>query len=196
MTKFNSRVAATALLSVVLGATASAQSPSPNKAGKATPSAPPATKLEAFSPEAGSVVTFGYDNLGQVLGVSVDVRQLRDSRGATVSGLLVEVTESEYRKEQSFVDADEIPELLKGFDALLRATANPTEFSNFEVQYKTRGGLQLTAFNTHKNKILYAVKAGRISTAQYIGLADTDMQKLRSLFESALAKLKSLNSSK
>ena len=30
---------------------------------------------------------------------------------------------SQYRKERSFVDADKIPELLKGFDALLEVSA-------------------------------------------------------------------------
>src|SRR5438105_1906550 len=34
--------------------------------------------------------------------------------GAGVRGLLVDVTESEYRQERAFVDADEIGELLKG----------------------------------------------------------------------------------
>jgi len=48
------------------------------------------------------------------------------------------------------VDADEVGELLKGFDALLEVKANPTQFKNFEVRYTTRGELQLTAFSSRQ----------------------------------------------
>jgi hypothetical protein len=125
-------------------------------------------------------------------GISVDVREMRDSKNATVRGLLVDVTESEYRQERSFVDADEIPELLKGFDALLEVKANPTQFKNFEVRYTTRGELQLTAFNANRGAVLYAVQAGRGVKAQKVGLRAQDMQTLRGLFGAASQKLTSL----
>jgi len=152
--------------------------------------------MEAFQPAAGSVVTFGYDDLGSVRGVSIDVRELKDSRGADVRGLLVKVTENEYHKESAFVDADEIPELLKGFDALLAVNANPTQFKSFEVRYTTRGGLQLTAFNGFRDGIAYAVQAGRITKAQALPLSADDMRKVRALFESAQQKLASLGPSR
>ena len=174
----------------------SAQSRSASQAAQVPPNLPPATKMEAFAPASGSVVTLGYDELGKFGGVSVDVREMHDTKGARVRGLLVEVTESDYRKERSFVDADEIPELLKGFDALLEVSANPTHFNSFEVRYKTRGDLQLTAFNTRGDQILYAVQTGRTLTAERVGLTAADMQKIRGLFEAASQKLNSLGSSK
>jgi len=109
-----------------------------------------------------------------------------------VRGLVVEVTESQYRKERSFVDADEIPELLKGFDALLEVKANPTSFKNFEVRYTTKGELQLTAFNSSNGPVMYAVQTGRTLKAQRLGLGASDMQKLRGLFEAAAQKLATL----
>ncbi len=160
----------------------------------ATP--PPATKMEGFKPAAGSVLTFGYDELGNIGGISVDVREMRDAKGSGVRGLLVEVTESEYRKERSFVDADEIPELLKGFDALLEVKTNPTPFKNFEVRYTTRGELQLTAFSSGNGSIMFAVQAGRTLKAQRVGLDVPDMQKLRGLFEAASQKLATLGPAK
>ena len=149
----------------------------------------PATKIEAFKPAAGSVVTLGYDELGGVRGVSVDVRELRDggSKAAGVRGLLVEVTESQYRKERSFVDADEIPELLRGIDALMGVKANPTTFKNFEVRYTTKGELRLTVFNSGA-EIKYAVDAGRTLKATKYVDAD-DMRKLRDMFAAAQTKL-------
>jgi hypothetical protein len=165
-----------------------------NTAAQALPAPPPATKLEGFKPAAGSVLTIGYNDLGNVSGISVDVREMRDSRGTSVRGLVVEVTESEYREERSFVDADEMPELLKGFDALLGVKSNPTQFNNFEVRYTTRGELQLTAFNTRRGNVSYAVQAGRTLHAQRIGLSADDMQKLRDLFVAASQKLGALGS--
>jgi len=147
--------------------------------------------MEAFKPTAGSVVTFGYDQLGRIGGVSVDVREMRDAKGANVCGLVVEVTESQYRVERSFVDADEIPELLKGFTALLEVSTNPTQFKNFEVRYRTRGDLELTAFNTNTGALRYSVKAGRlVGASAFLGAAD--MQNLRGLFDSASQKLAGL----
>jgi hypothetical protein len=154
------------------------------------PAAPlPATKMEGFKPAAGSVLIFGYDDLGSVDGISVDAREMRDAKGSGVRGLMVEITESQYRKERSFVDADEIPELLKGFDALLEVKTNPTPFKNFEVRYTTKGELQLTAFNTNNGSVMFAVQTGRITKAQRVGLGAADMQKLRGIFEAAAQKL-------
>jgi|SRR5665213_736486 len=155
----------------------------------APPSAPlpPATKLEAFKPAAGSIVTLGYNDLGETSGVAVDVRELRAVNGITVRGLLVDVTESQYSEERSFVDADEIPELLKGIDALLAVKVNPTTFDKFEVRYTTKGALELTAFNSGR-EIKYAIQAGRTLHAQRF-LDEGDMQKFRALVVSAEGKL-------
>jgi hypothetical protein len=58
----------------------------------------------------------------------------------------------------------------------------------FEVQYTTRGELELTAFNNNKGEISYAVKAGRpLGATRY--LKSEEMLKLKGLFDSALQKL-------
>jgi hypothetical protein len=60
--------------------------------------------------------------------VSVWTPERRDTKGGLARGLVVEIAQSECREEQSFVDAAEIPELIRGIDALLQAQANPTSF--------------------------------------------------------------------
>jgi hypothetical protein len=178
------------------------------QAAAAQPELPPATKLEAFRPGAGSILVLGYDDLGHDSGISVDVREMRDAKNSSARGLVVEVTESQYRQQSSFVDADEIPELLKGFDAVLDVKTNPTQFKNFEVRYKTQGGLQLTVSNDSRRatifgvsaaangKILYSVQAGRALTAERVGLSATVMQNLKGIFEAAQQKLNSLTAPK
>lgn len=193
------RLVITASLVVIFASLVVAQGvPAPGQQAPPTvasqPALPPATKLEGFQPEAGSVMTVGYDELGRIgypiNGVTVDVRAMQDTKGSVARGLLVEVTQSEYRKEQSFVDADEIPELLNGLDALVAVKANPTQFKMFEVRYTTRGGLQLVAFNDKKAKISYAVQVGRTLKAQKF-LDEEDLLRLRGLFNAAARKLDS-----
>ena len=100
---------------------------------------------------------------------------------------MVDVTESQYREERSFVDADEIPELLKGIDALLEVKTNPTTFQNFEVRYTTKGELRITAFNMG-NEIKYAVEAGRVIKANR-SIDEDEMKKLRTVFAAAQTRL-------
>ena len=155
------------------------------------PPPPPATKIEAFKPAAGSIVTFGFNELGKISGVSVDARELRDSKGAVVRGVVVEVTQSQYREERAFIDADEIPELVKGIDAILAVNANPTTYQNFEVRYETKGALQITAFSSSRSGgISYAVQAGRTLRAQVFA-DQTAIQKLKAMFEAAIPLLSS-----
>src|SRR5258708_27235071 len=139
-------------------------------AGAAVPRAPatpppPATKLEAFHTAAGSVIPLRYNQLGPVnYEVLVDAREVSDPRGAKVRGVVVTVLESQYVTERAFIDADELPELLRGIDALLAVKANPTRYENFEVRYTTKGELELSVFSSG-SKIQYAIQAGRVTTA-------------------------------
>lgn len=178
-------VASLTVIAIPIGAGAQVRQ---TAAATAAPASPPATKLEAFKPNAGSVVTFAYDELGSVAGASVDVREIREVKGAVVRGAVVTVRESEYRRETAFIDADEIPELLRGIDALLAVQSNPTNFKNFEVRYNTRGDLRLTAFNSSGDKIRYAVEAGRVTKAQTFVSAD-QVRELRTMFAAAQQKL-------
>jgi hypothetical protein len=153
---------------------------------------PPATKLEGFLAAPGSVVTVGHEDIGTIAGISVEVREIRDATGASARGLVVDVTDSQNSGDRSFVDADELADLIKGMDALLEIRANPTPFKRFEVQYATRGGLEITTFNTGRGDVLYAVHAGYGPRARRIGLSVTDIQRLRTFFQAASQKLAAL----
>ena len=104
-------------------------------------------------------------------------------------GLVLEITESQYRTERAFVDADEMPELLRGVDALLEVKANPTGFKNFEVRYATKGDLLLIAFNDASGNVRYSVQAGRVTKASKF-IDAGDMAKLRAIFAAAADRLK------
>ena len=159
--------------------------------GSSTGATPP-TRLEAFTPSAGSVAVLGFENLGGLPGIAVEVREWRDGQKSYARGLIVEVTENEFRKERSFIDGDEIGGLLNGIDALLNVASNPTEFKNFEVRYTTRGNLQLSAFNSASGEIVYGIRVGRFATASRLGLSEMDIRQLRAVIAAAGQKLTSL----
>src|SRR4051794_11564570 len=98
------------------------------------PPPPPATTLEAFRALPGTILTTAYEELGEVTGVFVEAREMRDSLGARVRGVVVTIVGAATRQtppDQAFVDPDELPALLRAFDALQAITTNPTgEFKN------------------------------------------------------------------
>ena len=153
---------------------------------------PPATIMEGFQYPVGTLFTVGYDDLGDVAGISVEVREMRDARGGRVRGVVVEVTTRESLREQSLVDADEIPDLLKGFDAMLEIRTNPTQFRNFETRFATKGELILSANSSRNRGVLYAVEVGRLGKARRGGLTGGEMHQLRVLLEAASQKLATL----
>lgn len=179
------------VLATVLAPNAQAPAQPPAAAAPVfvTPPPPPATLLEAFKPADGSVLTVGYEDLGDVANVSVDVREMRDSRGGRARGMVVTVGNRRGPHEQSYVDEDELAELLKGVDALLAIGHNPTPFRNFDVQYATRGELVLTASSSRNRGIVYRVEVGRILKVASGPLTGGEMQQLRTLFEGASQKL-------
>jgi hypothetical protein len=129
------------------------------------------------------LLRIGYTELGKVGYnlVSIDVREAKDLKtGTSARGVVAEVTESQYREERAFIDADEIAELLAGIDALLDIKTNPTPFKSFEVHYKTRGSFEVSAYNSDRGEIKYLVQAGQITKAS-MPIDEKDMRKLREM---------------
>jgi hypothetical protein len=184
-------VAMTMVATAMLASRAVAQGAAapPDSATVSTrPTLPPATKLEAFKPTAGSVLLMGYTNVKSPGSVNIDARELRDVKGGvTVRGLVVQVTESAYRRERAFVDVDEVPELLKGIDALLEIQQNPTAFERFQASCTTKGGLELTAYSDYVG-ISYSVETGRVLVARR-DYNQKDFQKFRAALAAAYEKL-------
>ncbi len=170
------------LTSPVLGGRAVAQAPEPQLQSAPVRAPSTQTRLEAFRPSPGSLVTLAYDALGDISfgKVSADVREIRDSKGGVVRGVRVVVTENPSRQEEAFIDPDEIPELLRGLDAILRTQTNPTTFKSFELRYRTRGELQLSAYNTDAY-VQYAIQAGRTSRATALNLRTEDIAAFRGM---------------
>jgi len=153
------------------------------------PPLPPATLLEGFHAPVGAVVTIGHETLGEVKGISVEIRELRDSTGGRVRGALVEVNQEKGLSQSSYIDIDELPLLIHGLDQLLAVTTNPTQFRNFEVHYATKGELEIAGTSSRSRGIVFSVEAGRPLKARREDLTPGELQQLRILIEAASQKL-------
>ena len=155
------------------------------------PAPTPTTKLEGFQAPRGVIVTVGHEYLGAIANgrVRVDVRDMRDSQGNAARGATLLLVESATRDERAYLDEDEIPDVLKSFDALLKFTANPTAFKRFESRFTSRGNLSFVAYTNTAGNIEYALQVNKVPLATIGGIDSADMLKLYSLIELALQKL-------
>jgi hypothetical protein len=152
------------------------------------PPPPPATALEAFRLMPGTISTVGYEDLGEVAGIFVEAREMRDNQGARVRGVVVDIAGRQQTPERAYIDVEELGDLLKGMDALLTVTTNPTQFRNFDTRYSTRGELVLTASSTRQRGVVYGVEVGRVLRARRM-LNGGELQQLRTLIYAAQQKL-------
>jgi len=151
----------------------------------------PATKLETFQPEAGAIVTVGHEILGAIARarVFVEVRDMRDTKGHMAGGAALHLIESGTRDERAFIDVDELPSVLRNFEALLKYTANPTGLKRFEARFTTRGNLSFVAYSNSTGAIEYALQVNKNPLATIPNIESGDMLKLHALLEQALQKL-------
>ncbi len=151
----------------------------------------PATRLEGFRAEAGSIVTIGHEALGGIgrSRVIVEVRDMRDSKGNSAGGVSINLTESPTRIERAYIDVDELPGALKSLDALLKYSANPTPFKRFEARFATRGNLSFVAYSNATGAIEYALQVEQVPLVTIANIESVEMLRLRELLEQGLQKL-------
>src|SRR5262245_2424136 len=160
------------------------------------PPPPPATALEAFQARPGEILSTAYEDLGEVSGVFVEAREMRETgAGRRVRGIVVTIGNGRQggAPDVAFIDRDEIGALLKGFDALLAITTNPSgEWRNFDMRYSTRGELVLTASSTRQRGVVYGVEVGRVLRVRR-RLDGGEFHQLKILVEAAQQKLNTLS---
>jgi hypothetical protein len=156
------------------------------------PPPPPATQIEGFRATTGSVVTVGYETLGEVVGISVDAREMLASTGERVRGVVVQISGDKGASDQSYVDVDELPDLIRGMDRMINVTENPTQFRNFEMHYATKGELELVASSSRNRGVVFSVEVGRLTKIRREHLTGGELQQLRTLIEAASQKLATL----
>lgn len=125
------------------------------------------TKLEAFTGVVGAVSIKGYVEVGMMRGsntVSVTAMTIRDAKtGKETSGAVFEIAEVKsygVDRGRSYVDAEELTDLLSGLTYISKADATVTPMRFYEAQYSTRGGLKLIVFNDTQGQRQFLVHVG------------------------------------
>lgn len=148
------------------------------------------TKIESSSLKTGTVSIKSYLEIGEM-----DTRPLEKlsiyaleifypGTKTKVQGLRIEV--NNYQKDRtdvSFIDLDEIDDLLKGIDYISEQLGKGGKFKMFEAKYITKSGFEITVFNKSKSdEIGVAIHSG---IASIFGDDISALQKLRSLIYTA-----------
>lgn len=128
----------------------------------------PKTRLEAFQARAGVVIVRGFSRIGSATGtdgssIEVEAIELRDIDSRTKEyGITIEVADAAKpeRRNISFIDYDEMDALLKGLEYLGKVDNSITQLKRFEVDYRTRGDLIVSAFNGRGSNVTIAVSSG------------------------------------
>lgn len=161
----------------------------------------PKTKLEAFQQQTGSVLIKGYTEIGNVVAIdpspaSTSVHAMEFASATTknkLTGIVIEINTMSRRgmnvtgSERSFIDYDEIDDLLKGIDYISNAAKGVTKHDNFEVKYSTRGDFSATTFNSGNGEIKASIDVGRLSSH----LPMDKFSEFRSFIVKAKAKIES-----
>ena len=122
----------------------------------------PKTKLEEFSGKTGVVIVKGYTSFKPLTGVTVYSQEfINVNSGKKEKGISIEVEDYRERTDRSFVDHDEIDSLIAGIDYIAKIEKNITKLNNFEASYSTKGGLEITTFNSNDGSIKVAISCGR-----------------------------------
>jgi hypothetical protein len=131
------------------------------------------TKLQAAGSRTGTILILGFSPIGKInalygTSVGIEARELTEPDSQVrVYGLAIHVAEGGTleRQNTSYVDYDEIQPLLKGIDFIGKADKSVTHLKNFQAEYRTRGDLVISTFNSGSGQILAAIKSGEIGGA-------------------------------
>jgi hypothetical protein len=151
------------------------------------------TKLEAFTGTVGVVSIKGYVEVGTMSSftnpIKVIAMTIRDAKTETqTSGAVFEIAETKsygVDRRQSYVDADELADLLSGLTYISKADDTSTPMRFYEAQYSTRGGLKLIVFNNATGQRQFSVHVGGAIGGQDAYFAIQDLPKFWDLIAKA-----------
>jgi hypothetical protein len=146
------------------------------------------TELEKFSAKTGIVKIMGYTDAGRVLAgdrsytdyISFQARILGTPNSPdSTKGILITVTDRNGNSGRSFIDEDEIDDLLAGIDYISKATKDITSLKNFEIDYSTLGDFEITVFNQNDGSLGLVVQSGIRSVRPSFDLLPSIVEKIK-----------------
>jgi hypothetical protein len=116
---------------------------------------PPKTHLQAMAEEKGTLIICGYSDVGTVQrddGSYVRITAAEFTNTATslkAYGLLVFIHQADAgsRETRSYIDDDELDNLLSSLDSMSRLDRTTTTMNDFDAKIRTRGDLDIANIN-------------------------------------------------
>ena len=155
----------------------------------------PKTKIEQFPAKTGSVIVRGFEEVGRVKGLyntSITVSSEEFTMASTQQkeyGITIDVIEGpkSFDQKTSYIDYDEIDSLILGIEYISKINSEATQLSSFQADYRTRGSLRISTFNTEK-EINAAIESGQYSSkSAYFKILD--LAKVKDLILKAKNKI-------
>ncbi len=127
------------------------------------------TELEKFSAKTGVVKIMGFESVerfdaGEKSWNNYIIFQARilgtPNRPEATKGILIRVTDKDGYEGRSFIDEDEIDDLLSGIEYISKANKDITSLENFEIVYSTLGNFKITVYSQYGGTLGLAVESG------------------------------------
>ena len=110
--------------------------------------------------EAESRKIVGYMSMGKIKGMEIEVREVVDaSTLARTAGILVKIPRTySSTLNISYIAPEEIPDFLAALDYMYTANKRYSEHKKFELQYKTKDGLNIVVFNDSRGSLKFSME--------------------------------------
>jgi len=159
---------------------------------------PPATKLEMFETNTGTVLIKSAAVIGSmsISGGSVSVTCKEDAEPATgrkeygiIIALALEQTPAS--EDRTVVDYEELDSLLKALDALATIDWSVSSLASFDAVYQTKGGFKIAAFSVRRSgTVEHSLRSSRMT--KKIVITSSQWAEFRGLIDQARRKIEEL----
>ena len=148
------------------------------------------TELEKLSETTGIITILGYTDLGNVqtdpaypsYGIFIQKRII-EIPGSSINrkGIILKVQNYKGENGRSFVDQEEINDLIAGLEYISNVTKDITTLKNYEVTYTTIGGFEVKTYENDKGVIKFRAKAENMSQTMTAEFLNSFIQKLKEI---------------
>lgn len=157
----------------------------------------PATRLESFATNIGTVVIRGSAEVGVVSAdagtIALKCREASEAgSGRKELGVSIDLNHNQELREIRFIDYDELESLINALAYLNKVDWSITSLTSFDAGITTRSGFRAAAFSSRRSSAIeFAVRTTGSGNPPIL-LSRDQLSELRGLLEQAKTKLDSI----
>jgi hypothetical protein len=166
--------------------------------GQDTNAYAPATRLESFATNTGTVVIRGSADIGVVLAdsgtIALKCREASEAgTGRKEVGISVDLVHNS-SKETRYIDYDELEPLINALAYLNKVDWSITSLNSFDASIATRSGFRASAYSSRRSSAIeFAVRTAGTGNPPIV-LSRDQLAEFRGLLEQARTKLDAIRS--